>query len=205
MFIDRHKIPSCPLDSTLLAMRLSAQGIKSTARGAAPRDNAKALNAEQEIATLTEEEQFFTRAVGFRTTANDLQTLMNSLAPGGVVPDKAKDKLVAYMLSTTVLRALSAEIMLKAIALARSTSFRREHDLALLYNALDDNIKKHIGSVADSYGVADPERILERHRSEFVDWRYPAVGGLGSNLLDLDKVLQVLHDVYRQIKAGNAP
>lgn len=154
---------------------------------------------------MTEEEQFFTRAVGFRNTANDLQKLMNSLAPGGVIPDEAKDRLVAYMLSTTVLRALSAEIMLKAIALARSASFKREHDLVRLYNTLDDKIKKHIGTVADLYGVADPERILERHRSEFVDWRYPAVGGQSSNLLDLDKVLQVLHDVYRQIKAGNAP
>ena len=154
---------------------------------------------------MTEEEQFFARAIGFRTTANDLQRLMNSLASGGTVPGEAKDRLFGYMLSITVLRALSAETMLKSIALARSASFEREHDLALLYDALDDKIKKHIETVADSYGVADPKKILDRHRNEFVDWRYPAVGGQSSNLLDLDKVLQVLHDIYKKIKAGNAP
>ena len=93
-------------------------------------------------------------ASGFRTAANDLQQIMNALASGRSVPVEHAARLFAYTLSLTVLRALSAECMLKAVALARSGSFEREHDLSRLYAALDDGIKLHIERVADSYGVA---------------------------------------------------
>ena len=154
---------------------------------------------------MIEDKTFFSNASGFRTAANDLQRMMNALASGGSVPQEHAARLLAYTLSVTVLRALSAECMLKAIAFARSGSFEREHDLSRLYAALDDEIKLQIEDVADSYGVASPERILDRHRTEFVDWRYPAEEEKSTTFLDLDRVLQVLQDVYRQIKAGNAP
>lgn len=149
--------------------------------------------------------EFFLRAGGFRMVASDLQRAMNTLASAGTVAQENAERVLAYTTSITVLRALSAESMLKAIACARSDYYLREHDLLLLYAALDDQIKPHIETVADSIGVASPEKILERHRTEFVDWRYPAEGDQSTSFLDLDKVLQVLHDVYRQIKAGNAP
>lgn len=155
--------------------------------------------------TLNEDEDFSSNALGYRIAANDLQRMMTALASEGSIPAEHARRLFAYTLSITVLRALSAECMLKAIASARSGSFEREHDLSRLYAALDNGIKLHIEKVADSYGVASPERILYRHRTDFVDWRYPAEGGQSTTFLDLDRVIQVLEDVYRQIKAGNGP
>lgn len=131
--------------------------------------------------------------------------MMHALASGGTIPQEHAERVLAYTLSITVLRALSAESMLKGIAFARSGSYLHEHDLSRLHAVLDDQIKGHIESVADSSGVASPEKILERHRLEFVDWRYPSDDDQSTTFLDLDKVLLVLHDVYRQIKAGNAP
>ena len=153
---------------------------------------------------MTKDQQLFSNASGYRTASNDLQGMMNALASGGTVSNKHAERLLAYTLSITVLRALSAECMLKAIACARSGSFEREHDLSRLYAALDGGIKLRIENVADSYGVASPEKVLDRHRTDFVDWRYPAEGEQSTTFVDLDKVLQVLADVYRQIKAGNA-
>ena len=153
---------------------------------------------------MTEDEKIHSNAAGFRTAANDLQRMMNALASGGAALEENAARLFAYTLSITVLRALSAECMLKAIAYARAGSFVREHDLLLLYDELDGDIKGLIEKIADAYGVASPRRVLARHRTEFVDWRYPAEGNQSTTFLDLDKVLQVLHDVYRQIKAGTA-
>lgn len=71
--------------------------------------------------------------------------------------------MFGYFLSVTVLRALSAECMLKAIACARSGSFEREHDLLELFEALDGEIRGFIGRIADDQGVASPRRVLKRH------------------------------------------
>ena len=156
---------------------------------------------------LSDNETFFANALAFRTAANDLYRMMNELAPAGGVPAEhaVMLRLFAYTMSITVLRALSAECMLKSILLAHSGSFDRKHDLSLLYEALDGGIRSHIEREADSSGIADPRRILDRHRTDFVDWRYPPQAGKSTNFRDLDRVLQVLEDVYRQIKAGNAP
>ena len=163
--------------------------------------------AERELmsATLTKDDTFFQNASAFRTAANDLYKIMNALATGGTLSDEHAARVFAYTLSLTVLRALSAECMLKAITFARSGFFEREHDLSRLYAALDDGIKQHIESEADSRGVASPQRILDRHRTEFVYWRYPFEGDQSTTFLDLDRVLGVLEDVYRQIKSGNVP
>ena len=156
--------------------------------------------------TLTEGDQFHVRAAGFRMTANELQRMMNGLASGDAIPHGSEIKLFGYFFSITVLRALSAECMLKAIACARSGSFKYEHDLLELFEALDGETKGLIGKIADSQGVASPRRVLKRHRKDFVDWRYPAEGETQSTtLLDLEKVLQILHDVYLRIKGGKGP
>lgn len=144
-------------------------------------------------------QDLFARAVGFRTTANDLQTLMNSLATGSVVTEQAKRKLIGYFLSVTVLRALAAECMLKALAFARTGRFDHGHNLSALYEALDGKTRGCIEKTADSHGVASPKRVLKRHKDDFVDWRYPADGEQKTGLLDLDRTLSVLDTAYRQI------
>ena len=151
-------------------------------------------------------DQFHARAVGFRVTANDLQRMLNGLASGNSIPSGSEITVLGYFLSVTVLRALSAECMLKAIACTRSGSFRFGHDLLELFEALDGDNREYIGEIADSQGVASPRRVLKRHRADFVEWRYPAEGETQSTgLLDLEKVLQILSDVYLKIKSGKGP
>lgn len=156
--------------------------------------------------TLTEGDHFYARAVGFRTTANDLQGMLNGLASGDSIPRGSETKLFGYFLSVTVLRALSAECMLKAITYARSGSFKYEHDLLRLFESLDGETKELIGRIADSQGVVSPKRVLKRHRKDFVEWRYPAKEDTQStSLLDLEKVLHILNNVYLRIKSGKGP
>ena len=156
-------------------------------------------------AKLSAGQDLFARGVGFRTTANDLQALMNGLARGPVIAEQAKGKLFGYFLSVTVLRGLAAECMLKAIAFARASSFEYDHNLSALYEALDGKTRGFIERTADSHGVASPKRVLKRHRDDFVDWRYPAEGEQKTDLLDLDRTLEVLVAVYRQIDKGKGP
>ena len=157
-------------------------------------------------ASFTEDEQMFATAIGFRVTANDLHQIMSGLASGGSVRSGAEAKLFGYLLSVAVLRALAAECMLKAIAVTRTGSFDRKHDLSHLYEALDAAARGYIEGLADSLGVASPKRVLHRHRNDFVEWRYPAGrAGRSTDLLDLDKVLEVLDMAYRRFKNGTAP
>ena len=142
-------------------------------------------NATDE-ATFTTGDHLRARAIGFRTAANDLYTMMNALTSSGNIPRGSEVKLLGYFLSVTVLRALSAECMLKAMAFVRSGSFEREHNLSRLYDALDGDTRGFIERLADSYGVASPKRVLNRHRNDFVEWRYPVGQPQTTGLLDLD-------------------
>ena len=160
---------------------------------------------DTEGANFTKGQDLFARAIGFRVTANDLQVLMNSLAKGPVIAEQAKGKIFGYFLSVTVLRALAAECMLKAIAFARTGRFEHGHNLSALYEALDGKTRGFIEKTADSNGVASPKRVLKRHRDDFVDWRYPADGDQKTDLLDLDRTLSVLDMAYRQIDNGKGP
>ena len=114
-------------------------------------------------------------------------------------------KLLGYVRSVTMVRALSAECMLKAVCIARSGFFKPTHDLLRLWNALDPDIRKHIDKYAESNGVIPLEKILSKHRRDFVGWRYPVYEEQSTQFHDLDKAIEVLRDVYSQIKAGNAP
>lgn len=160
---------------------------------------------EAEDPNFTKGKGLFARAIGFRTTANDLQALMNSLATGSVVTEQAKRKLFGYFLSVTVLRALAAECMLKAIAFSWTGRFDHGHNLSALYEALDGKTRGFIEKTADSHGVASPKRVLKRHKDDFVDWRYPADGEQKTDLLDLDRTLCVLDTAYLQIDNGKGP
>ena len=151
---------------------------------------------------MTKGDEFHARALGFRTTANDLQAILNALTSGNSIAPGNQMKVFGYFLSITVLRALSAECMLKAVACARTGTFEHEHNLSTLLEALDGKTKGFIEKTADSQGVASPKRVLKRHRNDFVEWRYPTGQSQSTDILDLDKVLHVLNDVYVQIKAG---
>jgi len=130
---------------------------------------------------------------------------MHSLTSRLGIEHGAEAKLFGYFLSVTVLRALATECMLKAIASVRHGCFPREHNLSRLYETLDGPTKGCIAKTADSHGVASPKRVLKRHRNDFVEWRYPTRKSQSSDLLDLDRTLEVLDAVYRQLINGSAP
>ena len=115
--------------------------------------------------------------------------------------------IIAYgrILSVVLLRSFAAECFLKAISSARCGSYEKTHDLVTLFDNLDDPIKTFIGDLADEAGLADPKRMLERHRKDFVEWRYRLDSNVKMNLKDLEGTLYVVALTYVRIKNKTAP
>ena len=99
------------------------------------------------------------------------------------------------------LRSLATEIALKAISYKQTQHYEREHDLLLLHDNLDDDIRRLIEQVGLETGIASVRDALEAHKDDFVNWRYPAEGGdrAAPDLFDLDRALGVLLDVYDRL------
>ena len=76
------------------------------------------VSASMGLADTGAGDQFHTRAVGFRTTANDLQKKINALTSGNSLPPGEGHKVLGYVSSITVLRALSGERSMLKPALA---------------------------------------------------------------------------------------
>ena len=120
---------------------------------------------------LKKGDEFRARALGFRRDRpTTFRRCLNALSSGNSIAPGNEIKVFGYFLSITVLRALSAECVLKAIACERTGSFQHEHNLSTLLETLDGKTKGFIEKVADSQGVASPKRVLKRHRNDFVEW-----------------------------------
>lgn len=137
---------------------------------------------------------FHVKAVCFQTTADDFQQIAQGILnqPNGA-PSGTK-KAVAYMMSVPVLRALATECALKALSAKSTGTYIRWHDLLKLYKKLNDDAKRVVASIAANQGVLPPLTILENHRTDFVDWRYPFTNGTvrSTDMPDLQKALAVL-------------
>ena len=106
-------------------------------------------------------------------------------------------RLTGYTISMLILRALATEIVLKALSFKTTGTYEKTHDLLDLFDSLDCRIKVIVTAVERSQGVAPLRQILEKHRGDFVEWRY--IGEAGerhTDFLDLDKALNVLMTVY---------
>ena len=143
--------------------------------------------------------------VALRRTANDLHIHHNALvqvpAAESPIPPLHATWATGHFLALVVLRSHAAEIALKAISYKRTQHYEREHDLLLLHNYLEDDIKQLIEQVGSETGIASVRDTLEAHKDDFVNWRYPAEGGdrAAPDLFDLDRVLGVLLDVYGRL------
>ena len=147
----------------------------------------------------------------YRLTANDLYGILTKgiLTKKNLSAMKLEEEATAlgrarvfgYTCSVVVLRALATECALKALAIRRKGKYRKDaqgHDLLVLFEDLDDNARTFIERLALDCGIASPRTILEKHRGDFVGWRYPWEGRAGhTNLLDLEKVLEVLMIAYK--------
>ena len=91
-----------------------------------------------------------------------------------------------------VLRALAVELTLKALAFRRTGKFKKIHDLLKLYDSLGTDTQEIISKIEGLNGingVAPVRGILEKHKNDFVDWRYLI------NMHDGDKMHAQLSDI----------
>lgn len=140
---------------------------------------------------------------GLRRTADDLlaefdRAVQPSARP--LSPDE-EDRFVAAVLVMPILRALAAELSLKAVSIKRVGTFRKTHDLRELYQALDDDTRDQIERRAAAKRVTPVRDTLTKHRTDFVDWRYAGEDkGLNTNPSDLDEAVGVLMAVYEEVE-----
>lgn len=146
--------------------------------------------------------EFLIKAVCFQTTADELQAKLNqatlALQQGRTGNSRA---FGGYLFSTMILRALATECALKALAMKSTGKYRHDkqgHDLSILYDDLTPEVKELVESIAEALGVASPKAILEKHRGDFVDWRYPSDDGrvLSANFTDLQRALEVVMETF---------
>lgn len=141
------------------------------------------------------------QVISLRHVANELQKSLNQAIPRGPAPSVAdKDqavRILGFTCSMVVLRAFATELMLKVLSFKKTGHYAKGHDLRALFDGLDGDIKKIITDLETIHGIAPLEQILERHKGDFVEWRYLMEGNSASaNFLDLDKALDILIKVY---------
>ena len=134
---------------------------------------------------------FHTQAIAFQTSADDLERMALGIARTGA----KSTKVARYLISVPVLRGLATECALKALSERSTGRYERIHDLVELYEDLNEGVRRIAESIAEHGGIVPPLTILEKHRRDFVDWRYP--GSLSTNAADLPKALEVLLTTWR--------
>ena len=117
------------------------------------------------------------------------------------------------MLAAPVVRALAAELALKAIAIKTTGTHKRGHDLLELYNdALDHKTKTAIEQqrkgVVERVVQGSVQSILDTHKDDFTASRY--VGEIPPDSkptfaygADLDVALHDLIAVFEELPASN--
>ena len=147
------------------------------------------------------------QAISLRQVADDLQNNLNQMLKLSAQPFTGSKEQMArglgYLLSTVMLRALAAELILKALSCKKTGQYKKGkdgHDLLALFNDLDSSTKTIVAKLEDNHGIAPLEKILEKHRNDFVAWRYLAEAKTQNvGVLDLDKALTVLRNVYQHV------
>ena len=140
---------------------------------------------------------------GLRRTADDLLTEFDrSIQPGAppATPED-QDRFEASVLVMPIVRALAAELSLKALSFKRSGGFKRTHDLRELYDALDDDIRDRVERKAAAKWIDSVQNTLTKHKDDFVSWRYAWEDrSLNTNPSDLDEAVGVLMAVYEEVE-----
>ena len=134
-----------------------------------------------------------------RTVADDLHRTLNLLTGPKRYKGTPEEivRITGYSASMVILRALAAEIVLKALCFKRTGRYKRIHDLHRLFRSLDSKTKAIITKLENSHGIAPVEKILKKHKHDFLEWRYLINdGNLQVDFLDLDNALRILLVVY---------
>ena len=116
-----------------------------------------------------------TQAAGLRRVAADLDRVWVGHLKGGDRTTPA-DEFLGSMLAAPVLRALAAELALKAVAIKTTGSHKWGHDLLKLFNALDQKtqtaIEQQRKGVVERVVHGSVRSILAKHKTDFEDSRY---------------------------------
>ncbi len=138
-----------------------------------------------------------TQARAMRLVADDLLKSLSQMKSG----DGQVHRLFGYTLSAVLLRAFATELMLKVLSFMKTGKYRKDmegHDLLVLFNDLDCETKQQICKLEGTHGIAPMAQILEKHRDDFVDWRYLGdIDGKHVDFWDLDKALFILMEVHQ--------
>ena len=143
------------------------------------------------------------QAKAFQAVADDIHAKLNSLSNPKTYKstDEGTILLVGYSASIVVLRALAVELTLKSLAFKRTGKYLWIHDLSKLYGDLDTDTQAIISKIEGIQGVAPVRDILEKHKNDFVYWRYLTDLHDGDNNMQVDfpdiaRALDVLFLVY---------
>lgn len=165
------------------------------------------------------------QARGLRRVAADLDRVRDDYLKGDRTSDDDDDakfpaeEFLGSMLAAPVVRALAAELALKAIAIKTTGDRERGHDLLELFNALDQKtqlaIERKRKGVVERVVHRSVQSILTKHRDDFTASRYVGEMPPGSKPtfaygVDLDVALQDLIAVFEELptaarKARSAP
>lgn len=143
----------------------------------------------------SEGDQFKVKAKCLQATANELQTkLREEERRGGPGQSANATKMGGYLYSTVIIRAFATECALKSLSAKRTGTYKRCHDLLVLYEALEEDVKRLVQSIADAQGARPPQSVLKEHACDFIEWRYPTADDktLSENFEDMAKTLQGL-------------
>ena len=110
------------------------------------------------------------QAAGLRRVAADLDRNYDEFLKGARTQDNEEfpgEEFAGCMLATPVLRALGAELALKAIASKMTGSHARGHDLLKLFDGLGQDARDRI-----EQQDASARGRLGSHKDDFIDYRY---------------------------------
>ena len=151
-----------------------------------------------------------TQAAGLRRVAADLDRVWVGHLKGGDRTPPA-DEFLGSMLAAPVLRALAAELALKAVAIKTTGAHKRGHDLLKLFDALDQKtqtaIEQQRKGVVERVVHGSVRSILAKHKGDFTASRYVGEMPPGSKPTfaygdDLDVALQDLIAVFEELPSG---
>jgi len=154
------------------------------------------------------------QACGLRRVAADLDGGWDGYLKGARPPDNEKfagEEFLGSMLAAPVVRALAAELALKAIDIKTTGTHKWGHDLLKLFDALDQKTQTAIEQYRKDVVmrvVHGPVRsILDKHKDDFTASRYVGEMPPGSKPtfaygIDLDVVLQDLIAVFEELPSA---
>ena len=165
------------------------------------------------------------QARGLRRVAADLDRVLDDYLKGDRTADDDSDakfpaeEFLGSMLAAPIVRALAAELALKAIAIKTTGDHMRSHDLLKLFDALDHKtqlaIEQHRKGVVERAVHGSVRSILAKHKDDFTASRYVGEMPPGSKPtfaygVDLDVALQDMIAAFEGLptavrKARSAP